>query len=549
MIIKTYLLPACSILLSIALNAQIEEIKQILESKEKSEETAIWLCDTAYTFHRNEPLIAERIAKLGLEIGQEIGSELASAKANHVLGISFWIRDEYHYAIEAYLEALKHYERLDNARGIALINMNVGIIYSDLGQEEKAIPYYLESEEPFTQLKDSVNLGRLYLNIGASYKNMGGNDKLASDYYHLALNVRLGIQDSVGVASALNNIAIVYLEKDSIPTLENSREASKYLNDGLDFLKKEKDIRLYSILSVNIGRCFIGLRRYTEAEKYLDQALKIALEKDFKVIEKWCYKYKSLLHSELKNHQKAYRFYRMRTELDNEIRGIEINKEIEELSIKYETAKKEKQLAELEKQNAIDKGIRNLLITGTTAVLILSSLIVFYVVQKRKRDRIIAKIKIQKMSDEVTAKNKEIASFTMSFLQKNQLMEELKEQINELKKTSDISTNKELSRINRIVDNTFKSDEEWKTFQITFDQMHDGFFKDLKQAFPEISNAELKLCALLRLNMNLKESAKILGIASDSVKTARYRLRKKLGLKTEDNLVDFLIQFENKIAS
>ena len=79
--------------------------------------------------------------------------------------------------------------------------------------------------------------------------------------------------------------------------------------------------------------------------------------------------------------------------------------------------------------------------------------------------------------------------------------------------------------------------------------MHDGFFKDLKQAFPEVSNAELKLCALLRLNMNLKESAKILGIAVDSVKTARYRLRKKLGLKTEDNLVDFLIQFENKMAS
>ena len=153
------------------------------------------------------------------------------------------------------------------------------------------------------------------------------------------------------------------------------------------------------------------------------------------------------------------------------------------------------------------------------------------------------------MSNEVTAKNKEIASFTMSFLQKNQLMEELKEQINELKKTSDISTNKELSRINRIVDNTFKSDEERKTFQITFDQMHDGFFKDLKQAFPDVSNAELKLCALLRLNMNLKESAKILGIAVDSVKTARYRLRKKLGLKTEDNLVDFLIQFENKMAS
>ncbi len=81
-----------------------------------------------------------------------------------------------------------------------------------------------------------------------------------------------------------------------------------------------------------------------------------------------------------------------------------------------------------------------------------------------------------------------------------------------------------------------------------FEELHEGFFYKLKQHFPDLGNAELKLCALLRLNMNMKESSRVLGISSDSVKTARSRLRKKLGLNTEDNLVDFLISFDHANA-
>ena len=548
MIIKKHLLSAFYILISLTLSAQLNEIKEILKTKPGSEETAIWLCDTAFTFHRNNPELAQKIAELGLKEAKKIDSDLAASKANHVLGMSLWVKGDYDESIEAYLRALAYYEKLGNTRGIALINMNVGIVYSDLGQEERGISYYLKSEEAFKQIGDSVNLGNLYNNIATSFKHLG-EDELTHKYYESSLNLRLGIKDSTGVAGVYNNMAVFYLEKDSLLTFENSRIASNYLNNALDFLRKDKDIRLFSLTSLNIGKCFIGLSRYAEADKYLDQSLEIAIDKEYKVIEKWVYEYKSLMYRKRGDYEKAYDFYLKEVTLDNELRNKEVNEKIEELNIQYQTAKKERKVAELESQNERERGIRNMLIIGAVSTFLIAALLVFYLIQKRKRDKLIAELKFQKMSDEVTAKNKEIASYTMSFLQKNQLMDELKEQINELKKVSDVSTNKELTRINKIVDNTFKSDEEWKTFQVTFDQMHDGFFKDLKQAFPDISNAELKLCALLRLNMNLKESAKILGIAVDSVKTARYRLRKKLGLKTEENLVDFLIQFENRMAS
>ena len=59
---------------------------------------------------------------------------------------------------------------------------------------------------------------------------------------------------------------------------------------------------------------------------------------------------------------------------------------------------------------------------------------------------------------------------------------------------------------------------------------------------PNISPSETKLAALLKLNFSSKEISNILGISTESVKTSRSRLRKKLGLTREDNLVDFLMK-------
>ncbi len=523
--------------------AQLDEIKTKLKSKSKTEETALWLCDTAFTFYSNDPKTAQLIAELALEKAEDWKSELAMARANHVLGISYWARDNYTESLKYYLDALKYYDNLNNKRGMALVSMNIGIIYDDLDQTERSKDYHRASLKMIRMLGDSSNLARVLNNLAVAHRRTKQRDS-AFHYYKEVMSIRKALQDSVGVARTFNNIAMLFLEKEPEIDKEDARAAYNNLASGFEYFEQEDDVRLYATMQANIAKALIYLDLLEEAKVYLNNALEIAIEYDFKLIEQWVYEYNTLLYTRAGDYKTAYEFFSKETAIDKELRNAEVNQQIDELNIKYETAQREKQLAELERQKAIDKGIRNMLIIGSIAAIVIALLLIFYSFQKRRKDRIIAQLQLDKMSEELISKNKEIASYTMSFLQKNQLMEELKDQINELKKSSDTSTNKELTRINRIVDNTFRSDEEWRTFQITFDQMHDGFFKDLKDSFPDISNAELKLCALLRLNMNLKESAKILGIAADSVKTARYRLRKKLGLKTEDNLIDFLIQFE-----
>lgn len=75
-----------------------------------------------------------------------------------------------------------------------------------------------------------------------------------------------------------------------------------------------------------------------------------------------------------------------------------------------------------------------------------------------------------------------------------------------------------------------RSSEQTDFLEVLFEQVLPGFFSDLKNQFPELGNAELKLCALTLMNLSLKESSQILGISPKRVKTSRHRLKKKLNL-------------------
>ncbi len=121
-------------------------------------------------------------------------------------------------------------------------------------------------------------------------------------------------------------------------------------------------------------------------------------------------------------------------------------------------------------------------------------------------------------------------------------MEEIRETIDLALKSHQPDENSPLfRRLIKLIDYSFNLDQDWDEFKMYFEGVHKDFFTKLKNRHPELSVGELRLSALIRLNMNLKEVATLLSISPDSVKTARHRLRKKLNLSEENNLTDYLI--------
>lgn len=81
-------------------------------------------------------------------------------------------------------------------------------------------------------------------------------------------------------------------------------------------------------------------------------------------------------------------------------------------------------------------------------------------------------------------------------------------------------------------------------FYSNFEKIYPSFSQSLKEKSPNISANELKLCALIRLNLTSKEIGQLLNITQDSVNKARYRLRKKLGLTSNDDIFTALLNIE-----
>jgi DNA-binding CsgD family transcriptional regulator len=130
-------------------------------------------------------------------------------------------------------------------------------------------------------------------------------------------------------------------------------------------------------------------------------------------------------------------------------------------------------------------------------------------------------------------------------VQKNELLQELQGKIKSLKHGTPTTQKESILELDSLIRKHISIDRDWEDFKRVFEEVHTDFHKKLMENHPELSANDLKICALTRLNLNIKETAGILNISPESVKTARYRLRKKLGLDPEEELLPYLLKQES----
>ena len=163
---------------------------------------------------------------------------------------------------------------------------------------------------------------------------------------------------------------------------------------------------------------------------------------------------------------------------------------------------------------------------------------------ERQKEQELKQLEDEKMKSELEHLNNLLTVSTMNLVVKNEFMESIKEELKEVRhKGKSPETTQALEKIVVKIDSTLRLQEDWEQFEFHFDQVHGYFLKRLRQQFPDLSSNEQKLCALLRLNLNTKEIANLMGISLRGVEIARYRLRKKLGLDQRENLSKFVLEY------
>lgn len=165
--------------------------------------------------------------------------------------------------------------------------------------------------------------------------------------------------------------------------------------------------------------------------------------------------------------------------------------------------------------------------------------------QARQSEEAINRLQNEKLEAEINHKTQELATATMHLVQKNEILNAIKDTLEKLKRkaTASPELNSEIGKIIKMVEHDVRVDADWEHFSHNFDQVHSEFLKRLGEQYPHLSPNDYKLCAYLRINLSSKEIASLMNISVRGVEASRYRLRKRLGLDTEKNLTEFLMRY------
>ena len=142
----------------------------------------------------------------------------------------------------------------------------------------------------------------------------------------------------------------------------------------------------------------------------------------------------------------------------------------------------------------------------------------------------------EKLKQDMESKNNELAISTMSLIKRNEFLNTIKNELSQL------SSQKEVKSVVKLIDNNLNNTDDWKLFEEAFNNADKDFLKKVKGIHQSLTHNDLRLCAYLRLNLSSKEIAPLLNISPRSVEVKRYRLRKKMNLDHETSLTDYILE-------
>jgi AraC family transcriptional regulator, chitin signaling transcriptional activator len=164
-------------------------------------------------------------------------------------------------------------------------------------------------------------------------------------------------------------------------------------------------------------------------------------------------------------------------------------------------------------------------------------------IERAERDREVLRLEKQGLEKEMGHRLKELTATALHVVEKNEFLDSLKREISEVVRVVDGKVRPALRGLLRQVDAKINDVEDWDAFEKQFEMVHHEFIHSLTRRCPTLTKTELKVCALVKLNLSNKEIARILSISFRTIEVHRRNIRKKLDIPLETKLTTYLASF------
>lgn len=585
-----------TILLLILLSFKIsfgnsDSITTLINSSTESDKYDLYLqLSTHFKESNTDSSYSYAIKALDIALTEEIAEDIV--KSYFVLGKIQLRRDSIIPARDNFYKALFYLKGCDCKSINADVLMYLGKSYSVQDNYFEAIDYLMQSLQIAEEIQDELILSDLYDDIGLLLLILENNDQ-AMIYFEKAFVVNQKVQNKRNLATTLRNIGFILIQLKDYPTAKRKfvdafsiyqdleddwgmatakmgegdvkfemqdydsaliiyKQASK-VAENIDTRYKESGPLIQAYCYNRLGETNYKLGRYNSAISSLRKASDLAEEYTLPGRKADASKIFSQIYEKLGNMSMAYDYFRIYDQLSDSIINAKNVGKITKLEMEYHYLKKQKEreIEQIRKDSKYNRKVlfyEMMVIISVLLIVGLSSIFILY--RKNQRNKVkraeLAKknLELEKnnLQKELDFKNKELTTSVMYQLKKNNFIATISKKLKEINISPSAKHKTNLLQIVRELEANM-SQESWEEFEYRFNSVHNDFYDNLLRDFPNLTPNELKLCAFLKLNMTSKDISTITYTTPQSITVARHRLRAKLGLSRDDNLITFLAKY------
>lgn len=286
--------------------------------------------------------------KKSFQIFDSLGNNREKASILNRMGNIYKRFGKFDSATESFLNSLKLYKELNDSSKVSSVLNNIGVLYNEMRYFDKSLEYQLQSLEIKKALGDWNGMLITIMNIGNNYSDLEEFDK-ALLYYREALDI-LGENGNIYDRSKLiHNIAIVYEQQ------ANYSNAKKYYLEAVALETMIPDNEMLILSLQGVGNSLIKEGGFKEGEKYLLKSYNLAQQvRDIRKLHKLA---KNLYEVYYANgdYKKGINYLKEFVDLEDTLYNMKEKTLIVELERKYQSEKKEQQIAFLEKEREIQQ--------------------------------------------------------------------------------------------------------------------------------------------------------------------------------------------------
>lgn len=358
---------------------RIEGFKKILR-RDISDSLYIKLnIDIADEYIFNNPDSSEVYTRNALQRAVQVHDSLMMAKAENFLGIINYSKGYLLTALEHYQTSQNISKKIGDSSGAVKASNNIAIVYTNLGEYDKAIGIY---EEAF-QTNMELNL------VDAAASNIFN---IASSY--LSLKDYARVRESVKKLTEFNAISSTSIDPCFI--MADVYIADNKLDSAMQCLRKGYDISIeqgdeFFLVSVilSMAQVSLKLKEYDHANRYLSEAAQIIDKNDFNDMKLDMLKIRAELASSRGAFEQAYKYNLEFQALKDSLNSINNFNRISELNAKYESEKKEAEIARQSQLLDQKNSLFRISVIVAVALMSLLGVIVYNLSRKKKMNRLL----------------------------------------------------------------------------------------------------------------------------------------------------------------